>query len=165
MPTVHSPAISTYDDLGSYSLSASSASVTLTNFNQAYKDLIIVYTGVATGQNHRAYFNGDAQARYHFTYMLQFGTSEFAGSGHSQSYANLVTQFDNQDSSYIMQIHDFSSTDKHKTFSIQSQDGDYSNYIGIGRWANVDALESITFFMGSGNIPTGANYRLYGIKG
>lgn len=165
MPIVHSPAISTYDDLGSYSLSASSASVILTNLDQTYKDLVVVYTGVATGQNHRAYFNGDSQPLYHVTYMLQFGTSEYAGTINGGDYANLVTQFDNEESSYVLQIHDFSSTDKHKTFLIHSQDGNYSNYIGIGRWANVDALESITFFMGSGNIPTGANYRLYGIKG
>jgi hypothetical protein len=156
-------ATETYIALGDYTLGSSATEVVLTNFDQSFKDLIIVFSGLATGQNTRFEINGDQAANYSRQIFGGYSTTTYAGAAVSEAYVNLVTLFDNEQSSIIIQFINFSSTDRKKHYLYESQDGDYSQLVGIGRWEKTEAIESIRFFMGSGNIPAGANYKIYGI--
>lgn len=162
--TTYNPVVPTYISLSETTLATASSSITLTGFDQSYRDLIIVYTGLATGQNVRFRLNGDTSTSYNVTYMLYYGTSKFPGKVVDGDYANLVTLFDNEPSNFVLNMFDFSSTDRHKNWLFKSADGNYSGMRGHGRWAKNDAIQSITFFMGSGNIPSGATFKVYGIE-
>lgn len=156
-------ATETYIALGDYTLGSAATEVVLTNFDQSFKDLIIVFSGLGTGQNTRFEINGDNTASYSHQLLGGYSTTTYSGEAASDSYANLVTLFGSEQSSIIIQFINFSSTDRKKHFLYEAQDTDYSQLVGIGRWEKTEAIQTIRFFMGGGNIPAAANYKIYGI--
>lgn len=158
-------ATNTYVPLGDFTLASAASELVLTNFPSTYTDLVVVFSGLATGQNTRFRINGDDVAN---TYSRQiagwYGTTKYSGSAANESYANVVTLFDNEQSSWVLQFSDYASTTKYKSWLFQSQDGNYSGSVATGMWSFVNPILSLQFFMGSGNIPAGATYKIFGIE-
>jgi hypothetical protein len=66
----------------------------------------------------------------------------------------------------IMQIMDYSATDKHKSVLCRfKRGGGYDSvWMLAGRWANTNAITSISFGPASGTLDAGLTASLYGIE-
>ena len=68
----------------------------------------------------------------------------------------------------ILQIQDYSATDKHKSYLYRSggaTDTNYGTYAAAGRWANTSAITTITIApSGSYTLLAGSTFALFGIQ-
>ena len=147
----------TYTLIGSTTLASAASSVTFSSITQDYRDLVLV---VSANRSAYVQINGDTGANYPyvFIYGLISGTSTFAGAS-----ANTSTSFVFYSES-VVQIFDYSATDKHK--SVLNRSG--SSTIVEARansWANTDAVTSLLIYANVDTFDTGSTFYLYGIAG
>ena len=172
MPTVYSPPVSTYVPLATYTVTGSAdASVDFVSIPATYRDLILVVGNMSTTAANTVYarLNGDTGSNY--SYVIA-GTNG-AGGSYSISSATQTGMFfggavvgtnTSGVSQSILQIMDYSATDKHTTGLSR-----YSNPAGeldmaATRWANTDAVNSVTcVVLPSGSYNVGTTFSLYGI--
>lgn len=152
----------TYELLDSEVLSSSASSMTFTSIPATYRDLVLVVD--VTTDNVRDWtvrFNSNSTG-YSTVWMYGDGTSaisQFFGSGTLHRWQETVVG----KGMFIMQIMDYSATDKHKTSLIRSNTNERVHAI-IGRWANTSAVNSVAIAPISGaNFLTGSTFYLYGI--
>ena len=149
----------TYDLIASNVLSSSASSVTFSSIPATYGDLVLV-CNEASGNavNLYAEFNGDTGANYSYVFMRGDGSSTFSGSGTGNE---AIISVGSTAQLFIMQIMDYSATDKHKTYLSRSNRAAGNVAAQAGRWANTAAINSIRIFNGS--IASGTTFYLYGI--
>ena len=154
----------TYTAIASITLGSSASSVTFSSIPQDYRDLVLVVTGEGSSATsfYALYFNADTGANYSRVEMS--GT----GSGTSSSSpSNLVpiTHNATSESTTILQIMDYSATDKHKTVLYRNNSVDYPIVkAGAGRWASTSAVTSLEVEGTSGvTLTAGSTLALWGI--
>jgi hypothetical protein len=157
----------TYIALANYTTPNSSAStITFSSIPATYRDLVLVVqpigTSLVTG---RVRFNGDSGSNYNYVTMRHDGTTPSSASG-------TTTQFDlgtfvvfQSTSIHLINIMDYSATDKHKTVLIRNNNAQRAEGTEAqgGRWASTSAITSIAISVNSGTFGTGSNVALYGI--
>jgi len=141
MPTVYSPPVSTYVALQTVTLGANAASVTFSSIPATYRDLVIVINGKLDslgGVAMEITFNGDTTLSNYSTVQM----SGFGGASTSSTTSN-TPEFimHNSQGSNILQIMDYSATDKHKTLLVRDNAGRVR--AAAIRWANTSAITSI----------------------
>lgn len=158
----------TYTPLANITLGSAAASVTFSSISQAYKDLVIVFSGSNNSVGSESIlmrFNSDAGSNYSDVRMVGTGTSAtsatYTGTGNTPAVSSSSTRFN-----FTTQIMDYSATDKHKTSLSRTNqiDGWVAGF--TSRWANTAAITSITLIgsSGSGYVwSTGSTFALYGI--
>ena len=163
--------VSAYVPLATKTLTVAAASVTFSSISQAYRDLILVCNGkkVTTQANVYSFqFNADATSTYSFVTME--GTGSITSSGQSTttqlSSAWNYSSMDNLDgSSCILNLMDYSTTDKHKSVLIRAGSPTQAVSSVAGRWVNTVAVNSITVKIGNGNsYNIGSTFTLYGVS-
>lgn len=118
-------------------------------------------------------FNSDSGANYSFHHLYGNGTSAGAAGYANRSYIELTTgQTVNYgtDSTFtlIIDIYDYASTTKYKTFKdIFGKDANGSGIVGLGSgsWRSTSALTSIELSLDTGTFQSPSKIALYGIKG
>jgi hypothetical protein len=117
-------------------------------------------------------FNSDTGNNYsHVNMMGQEGNTTVSTSNTGSNgldidfFGNTLTT---ADSNHIIQIMDYSATDKHKTVLIRERFyGSTSSDVRVAalaaRWASTSAISTISIFLNSGNIAAGARFDLYGV--
>jgi len=166
-PTTYTPPINTYVPLESIVLTNAASSVTFFNIaqgddNGTYKDLILVIDGAASsGQDILIKLNEDAA---NYTRVYAYGTGSVTNSGSASSNGWGVVR--TAQSNTVLQIMDYSATDKHKTIlSRLNGASDYGTAMMAGRWASTSAVISINAYVASGTFAIGSTFSLYGIHG
>jgi hypothetical protein len=153
----------TYTALATVTLGTTAASVTFSSIPATYRDLILVYNGtVNVGATTTVQFNGDTGNNYNHVQMYGVGS----GSGTSVSSSNVSnlnlgypgTSITN----IIVQIMDYSATDKHKTVLSRGNNAAVLTSAHVGRWASTSALTSILFSQDQ-VFQSGSNFALYGV--
>jgi hypothetical protein len=93
------------------------------------------------------------------------GVGSGSGSSSTIGFMFAGTWNANQDSNAIVQIMDYSATDKHKTSLVRSnQPSDQGAWAIANRWASNTAVNSITIDpTGSNTITSGTTLALYGV--
>jgi hypothetical protein len=157
----------TYTPLATVTLASSASSVTFSNIPATYRDLILVVTGTGTiNTNPTIQFNADTGNNYSNVWMGGSGSSASSGQNSSVNY-NFAGAISPSQSNNILQIMDYSATDKHKTSLVRGNSADSTLGEAVsawaGRWANTAAITSVRFFLSSGNLNTGTTLSLYGI--
>jgi hypothetical protein len=157
----------TYTQINSVTLAAASASVTFGSIPQNFTDLIVIVQS-GGGTNFRIALNGD-------TNNANFSGVQMSGfSGGAQSSvltgteARLLNYYGfmeagNLNTSYITQIIDYCSTDKHKTYLSRSNNPANGVSAVAGRWANTSAITSVSL-ISEGTLLVGSTFALYGIE-
>ena len=174
------------DAISSVTLTSSQSRVEFNNIPQTYTHLQIRAvtrsdssagsSTVSYGASGYIYFNGDIGTNYNEHYLYGDGSS--AGTGVIGAYTNLLisdlggpyaTQTANTFSSSIIDILDYTNTNKAKTVRVlngQDRNGYGRSLLQSGFWfATPAAINTITIFVGdSSTFSIGTTFSLYGIK-
>lgn len=155
----------TYTSLATVTLGSSASSVTFSNIPATYRDLILVIQGANTSSgNSRLRVNGDSGNNYNQVRM--YGAGGSPGSDSASNIGSLDMSSMSTSSGYqaVIQLMDYSATDKHKTILSRTQESNLGAVLGnAGRWANTNAITSIIMFTSSGSYATGSTFNLYGV--
>lgn len=166
-----------YESIASATGTGSSQNITFSSIPSTYQHLQIrgvFRTDRAAGtEDIRIRFNSDSGTNYSNHFITSTGASVALNSDVSSSQMNLgrttaATTATNIIASYVIDIYDYTSTSKYKTF--RAFGGyDYNSggnvYLSSGLWMSSSALTSITFNLFYGNWTSQTQIGLYGIKG
>jgi hypothetical protein len=159
----------TYTALATVTLASAASSVVFSNIPATYRDLILVYNGtVAAGATTGIRFNGDTGSNYNQVQMYGVGSGSGTSTSGSNETALNVGYPGTSRTQIIVQIMDYSATDKHKTTLSRSDNSAVVLAALAGRWASTSAITSITFRNNDGesglyNYLAGSTFSLYGI--
>jgi hypothetical protein len=153
----------TYTLLDSVTLGSSASSVTFSSITQDYRDLVLVAAPLYSG-NSDLYLrlNGDTGSNYSNVSMTGNGSTASSLASSGDTIILTTTYFGTTASNYVIQVMDYSATDKHKTVLTRSNRADVSVSANASRWASTSAVTSFTFFPGGGFV-AGSSFYLYGI--
>ena len=148
--------------LATTTLGATAASVTFSSIPADYRDLVLVIGGKATGnENAELRFNGDSGSNYTNIRAIGTGGSTVSDSATATS-TQRAARIGSGQSTVIMQIMDYSATDKHKTVLTRSMQSTDAVHMGAARWANTSAITSVEVFVSANAYDTGTAMSLYG---
>ena len=150
----------TYTPLATVTLASTASSVTFGSIPATYRDLIIVSNMLNTvdAVDGTIYFNGDTTAA-NYTRVFMYATgSVLSSTGNNQSFTPRIAV-----GSLVVQIMDYSATDKHKTTLVRSDQAGYITYTQASRWANTAAVNTIRLAPASGSFAIGFTASLYGV--
>ena len=150
--------------LATTTLSSSASSLTFGSISGSYRDLIVVANIDASAfSDFRMRVNGDTGSNYPSVRMqgsgslaasalFNFTFFRFNGNSDMDTDFSFVS---------IIQVMDYSATDKHKTFLVRSNS---SNGVDAhaGRWANTNAVTSLEVFPSTGTFEIGSTFSLWG---
>ena len=150
----------TYTPLATVTLAGTASSVTFSSIPATYRDLILV-TNATAGNNAFIRYNGDSGANY--TGVRIYGSGSSAASDTSDvNTINTGDLINNQVA--IVQIMDYSATDKHKTSLTRITNP--TAFVGANafRWANTAAITSVGLHpAGVNTFAIGSTFNLYGV--
>lgn len=152
----------TYTALGTITLSSAAASITFSNIDQSYGHLIITIDGaVSTGEDLNMYINTDTTAA-NYSNVRMGGTGSVAFSNATTNAR--ITSLDVNPGVTIIQVMDYSATDKHTTSLSRTSTAQNRVVAYAHRWANTAAVNSIELEMNGGyNFNSGTTLSLYGV--
>ena len=157
----------TYDLLDSTTLSSNASSVTFTSIDQSYRDLIIVFAGGPTSSisSQQLTFNGDGMFASGYSSVYALGGGSSASSNSKADSTEFTLQMHNSlINMSIVQIMDYSQTDKHKTCLIRNDSPNKSfSEMRAFRYARTTAISSVTFYEETFDWRSGSTFHLYGI--
>lgn len=162
----------TYTPLANITISTTTTSVTFSSISQSYRDLILVMNvgGDVAGLDPGIRFNGDTAANYNMVTMAGDGSAASSGISNNNTFAMIgwTTSIGTSASgtNIVVQIMDYSTTDKHKTFLARSSNSSISVDAFADRWASTAAINTILIKAngtGSGNWAIGSTFALYGV--
>ena len=157
---------STYVALATETLSGSDASVTFSSIPATYRDLIVVANIDASAfSDFRVRVNGDTGSNYPSVRMQGSGSTAASATFDLTFFRFNGNSDMDTDFSFvsIIQVMDYSATDKHKTFLVRSNSSSGVD-AHAGRWANTDAVTSLEVFPSTGTFEIGSTFSLYGIE-
>jgi hypothetical protein len=150
----------TYTALATVTLGTSASSDTFSSIPATYRDLIVVatnpsLTGVPLSGTGLLKLNDTGG-----TSVRMIGTS---GGAASSTRTNVDVPFDNNNGVFIINIMDYSATDKHKTVLVRANRED--NLVGAyaGRVAITEAVTSLELVPPQFDFSIGSTFNLYGV--
>jgi|TARA_R110000744_G_scaffold247507_1_gene364026 hypothetical protein len=160
----------TYTLIDSVTLASSAASVTFSNIDQSFGDVILsmTVTNDAGSRPTRIAINGDTG--YNYTRVEARGNGTTAAS-YSDTNAYVTFSGDRSFTSgvtgIIYQFMDYSATNKHKSILARlnntNASADPHVTMGAGRWASTAGIASLLIYPSSGNFIAGCTFHIYGI--
>jgi hypothetical protein len=150
----------TYTPLATVTLGSSAASVTFSSIPATYRDLILIFEGTQSAAADLTFtLNGDTSNR---TGVVMFGNGGSTGSG--TRTAGEVAYISTGRGNAIIQVMDYSATDKHKTILSRSNAPQDAVVAYASRWASTAAVTSFAIVATGGRtIGSGSNLSLYGV--
>lgn len=155
----------TYTPIASVTLAADTTQVLFSGLPQTFRDLVFVFDGgFTTPGDSIIYFNGDSAGNYSRVYALGDGSSAASGANTVLFSGNWLNFSNTLGNNGILQIFDYSQTNKHKTVLSRSNtpSGGLVLMMG-GRWASTAAITSISISVFSGGVLAGSTISIYGI--
>ena len=158
----------TYTALANITLGSSASSVTFSSIpTTGFRDLVLVIDNATTSTNQEFNFrfNSDTGSNYSYVYAAAVASGPESVSGSAQTQGRLGN-INTTAANHIMQVMDYSATDKHKTVLVRSNNvGASQTWMLANRWASTSAVNTIRIFTGTGTtMPAGVSFALYGIR-
>ena len=154
----------TYTALANLTLGSAQTSVSFSSIPSSYRDLVLIFNGSAASSQGAdyLYFNSDTtQANYSWL-RIQWDGSGYATSTGSDSSVGDITS--GSPNTVIMNIMDYSATDKHKTRIVKTTNTNGVSLVYASRWANTAAVTSLSYDSATGGqFVAGSTFALYGI--
>jgi hypothetical protein len=153
----------TYTALATVTLGSSASSVTFSSIPATYRDLIVVVEGLSAGGDSALMtLNGDTGSNY--TYVRMFGTGSGSGASSSGTSREIFNIYSSRGTN-IIQIMDYSATNKHKTSISRSNTANTIVMAFASRWANTAAVNSVALSLGGTTFAATTTLSLYGVIG
>ena len=160
----------TYVPLATITLASTDSEIVFSSIPATYRDLIVVFQGGNTGSiaNLLQKFNSDTNnANYSVVQMSGTGsttssTTPTAGSSFTTTFYGYLEQ--NLNANVIIQIMDYSATDKHKAFLSRASSASNGVTAIAGRWANTTAINSISYSASVADLRIGTTISLFGVN-
>ena len=140
--------------------------MTFSSIPATYRDLVVIISGKATapGSGARMTVNSDTGNNYNAVRMYGYSGTTGSDSASNVGYLDISSLNTNDGYQAVIQIMDYSATDKHKTFLYRTQESGLGAVLAqAGRWANTAAITSVRAYTGSDNWAVGSTFALYGI--
>ncbi len=156
----------TYIALANVTTSSAVSSVTFSSIPATYRDLVVVCNFIPTlnpvTDSFYIEFNGDTGSNYSYVRMTGNGSAAASATGSGASITgNAIGVMTYQQGNALVNIQDYSATDKHKTWLSRANFGWTSAF--AGRWANTNAITSVKILVSGTTFQSGATFALYGI--
>jgi len=154
----------TYTAIATTTLVSNTPTITFSSIPSSYRDIVLVISGSDTvgGNLPLIRFNGDSGTNYSFVRAITYGTVISSRGTNFTSTWDLAA-INIAQSSVIVNIMDYSATDKHKTALARTNANTAEVWMGAARWANTAAINQIGLSLISGNYRAGTTISLYGI--
>ena len=162
-------AVEKYTALANITLGSSAASVTFGSIPSGYRDLRIVFTAATSANsNNIMQFNGDTGTNYSGVWAGGTGTTTTSGTYNTTFMGTDSSSFTTPtlgDTTHLLQIMDYSATDKHKTVLIRGSRAAGRAEMIAARWANTSAITTILLKPNNGSYTwlAGSTFELYGV--
>ena len=154
---------STYIPLATITLASTDSEIVFSSIPATYRDLIIVAAGTTAADTQvLVRFNSDSGSNYSYVGMEGNGSSASSFSNTGTEIRGLfgsATQHNN-----ILQVMDYSATDKHKTALGRRNIASASVVAIAGRWANTAAVHTVSLIGLTQSWQVGSTFSLYGIE-
>jgi hypothetical protein len=156
--------------IATVTLQSASSTITFSGIPNIYRDLILVgnYGATSSGAGlSQVQFNSDVGNNYHDVWMANRSDTGGPVSGVNSGVNSIRlyrNEFDANTLSHpmIMQVLDYSATDKHKTCLIRNGTVTVNTTIATAaRWANSAAINSVTIFTPN-TFLAGSTFSLFG---
>ena len=154
----------TYDLIASNVLGSGVTSVSYASIPQTYRDIIIVFNYPDTYDGGKITLNNDTgNTNYTSIFMRGSGSSSTSSTNTGVDYF-LQTFTGSGAGNHIVQIMDYSATDKHKTGLARQNYASGRVEATAARWANTAAITEIDIISnGANQFPNGTTIYFYGI--
>jgi hypothetical protein len=156
----------TYTPLANITLSSSAATITFGSIPATYRDLIVVLTPTTAAQTDLFLrLNGDTGNNYFDQRMRTTGSTTTANIRSSQPRSLIAEGAQPSSVStsvHVIQIFDYSQTNKHKSLVSRSNRAGGGVEATASRWASTAAMTSFQFSTGS-TFNAGTTAALYGV--
>jgi hypothetical protein len=161
-------AVSTYNAIGSVTLSSAQTQVTFSNIPQTYTDLVVVVEGAgSTGGDLKFTLNGDAATNYSTTWLSGDGSTATSLRHNNYAYA----EADRWESvtttlgatAHILNVMNYSNSTTFKTTLIRSNSAAAGTSALVSLYRSTAAITSMTLFLSGGTFSTGSTFNLYGV--
>lgn len=156
--------------LAEITLGSAQASVTFASIPATYRDLMLVchYKSASSGSYPIVNFNADYGSNYTWVEAVGNGSSASStNSGASSTYIVFGNNYEPSNNTnpqpVIINVMDYSATDKHKTALLRTNQSATGTSMVAGRWANTSAITSLRINGNGVNIGSGSTFALYGI--
>lgn len=144
--------------LNQITLAAASSGVIFSNIPQNYGDLVLLINGTSNSNNRAFYIRFNGTAPDTETFMVQV-TNATSSTDVGLYFVSDTTIFSSR-----INIIDYSATDKHKSLIFRTDRSGSSNVMmSAGRWANTNAVTSITIDRSGYTLESGTTLALYGV--
>ena len=157
----------TYIPLATYTVTGSSdTEVVFSSIPSSYRDLVLVVNGTQTANTANGGWmrlNGDSSNSYSRVRMRGSGSATSSDILSGTEMEAMV--FFDAVTTHIIQIMDYSTTNKHKIVLGRTTGIDFGPVSIAGRWANTAAVTSITLGVYARQFSVGSTFSLYGIMG
>jgi hypothetical protein len=158
----------TFVALANITLGSSASSVTFSSIPATFRDLVLACSAQASsGAGVKIRVNGLTTAIYNSVVMFGDGTSAVSYlPSNGATTLGLEALGTSTASPLIVQLMDYSATDKHKTFLVRQSIPNGANGVSAlaGRAGTTDAITSLQFlFENSTTYSAGSTFALYGI--
>ena len=163
-----------YIPIASQTLTAAAASVTFSSIpttvdGKTLRDLVLVVTANSTtAAECRVRLNNDSGTNYSWVQMGSTASAGFSNSGTFDSHPVTPNSFllTSVGAVFIVQIMDYTATDKHKTILSRFSDAQTGQVINAiaGRYASTATITNVIARMVSNNFAAGSTFSLYGIE-
>jgi hypothetical protein len=160
-------AVSTYNAIGTVTLSSAQTQVTFSNIPQIYTDLVVVHSGYGStlfGSNFN--FNGDTLAIYSQTGINGNGTSATSYRDLNNTKVNAVGLFNTTGDmgANVTHIMNYSNSTTFKTVLSRMGSAGWGTRASVSLWRSTAAINSITITSSSTDTySAGATFSLYGV--
>jgi hypothetical protein len=153
----------TYTLIDSVTLTSSASSVTFTGISAAGKGDLVLITdilGSGGGTNWLLKFNASS-SDYYFVFMRGNGSTATSVAGGPSSLIGGQGSNTSISTLNIVQIMDYSATDKHKATLSRGNQSDTQVQAAAHRWANTAAITGLEVATSSNNFAVGSTFFLY----
>jgi hypothetical protein len=154
----------TYVPLATITLASTDSEIVLSSIAASYRDLIVVINGASTATSLVALrFNSDTTTAYSYVLMLGNGSSSDSASASSQDEARIGVYWSTPNVT-VTQVMDYSATNKHKTILSRSNNAANRVSATASRWANTDAVHTVTVVNDVSTFTVGTTISIYGVN-
>ena len=164
-----------YESIATVNVTGTPGTVDFTSIPQTFTHLQLRISVNQSAAVRSVYmrFNSVGGTSYSSHYVYGGGVSSVIGSWTSDGYIRLaagdgVSNDSNIQSATIVDILDYSNTNKYKTIKCLTgwdKNGGGTVELGSGLYMQTTAVSSINFITGSSNFIAGSKFALYGIRG